>query len=233
MLTLPNPRESTTDMREHDLRRDIIKTARAMNALGINQGTSGNISARIEGGFLITPSGIDYEACAPDDIIRMTMDGTPDGPHKPSSEWRMHRDLLAARPEAQAVLHAHPTFSTVLSCLRRPIPAFHSMVAIAGGKDIPCSAYANFGTEELSRAMIEAMEGRTACLLANHGMIAVAGNLKGVLTRASEVETLARQYCHTLQIGDPVLLTDAEMNEALEKIKTYTRGLDNSGVGRE
>ena len=105
-----------------------------MNALGINQGTSGNISARIEGGFLITPSGIDYEACAPDDIIRMTMDGTPDGPHKPSSEWRMHRDLLAARPEAQAVLHAHPTFSTVLSCLRRPIPAFHSLVAIAGVK---------------------------------------------------------------------------------------------------
>ena len=213
-------------MRGHDLRRDIIETARAMNALGINQGTSGNLSARIDGGFLVTPSGIDYEACAPDDIIRMTMDGTPDGPHKPSSEWRMHRDLLAARPEVQAVLHAHPTFSTVLACMRRAIPPFHSMVAIAGGKDIPCSAYANFGTEELSTAMIEAMQGRTACLLANHGMIAVAGNLKGVLTRASEVETLARQYCLTLQIGEPVLLTDAEMDEALEKIKIYTHSLD-------
>jgi L-fuculose-phosphate aldolase len=213
-------------MREHDLRRDIIETARAMNALGINQGTSGNLSARIDGGFLVTPSGIDYEACAPDDIIRMTMDGTPEGPHKPSSEWRMHRDLLAARPEVQAVLHAHPTFSTVLACMRRAIPPFHSMVAIAGGKDILCSAYANFGTEELSTAMIEAMQGRTACLLANHGMIAVAGNLKGVLTRASEVETLARQYCLTLQIGEPVLLTDAEMDEALEKIKIYTHSLD-------
>ncbi len=170
-------------MRGHDLRRDIIETARAMNALGINQGTSGNLSARIDGGFLVTPSGIDYEACAPDDIIRMTMDGTPDGPHKPSSEWRMHRDLLAARPEVQAVLHAHPTFSTVLACMRRAIPPFHSMVA-------------------------------------------VAGNLKGVLTRASEVETLARQYCLTLQIGEPVLLTDAEMDEALEKIKIYTHSLD-------
>ena len=137
-------------MQEQDLRRDIIKTAKAMNAQGTNQGTSGNISARIEGGFLITPSGIDYEACTLDDIIRMSMDGTPEGPHKPSSEWRLHRDLLAARPEVQAVLHAHPTFATALACLRRGIPAFHYMVAVAGGRDIRCAPYATFGTEELS-----------------------------------------------------------------------------------
>lgn len=216
-------------MREHDLRLNIIKTARTMNALGINQGTSGNISARVDGGFLITPSGLEYEACGPDDIIRMSMDGAAEGPHKPSSEWRIHRDLLAARPEVQAVLHAHPTFATSLACMRRPIPAFHSMVAIAGGKDIRCASYANFGTEELSRATIEAMQGRTACLLANHGMVAIAGNLSGVLTRAVEVETLARQYCQILQIGDPVLLTDAEIDAVLENFKTYTRGLDDPG----
>lgn len=220
-------------MTDQDLRREIIKTARAMNAQGINQGTSGNVSARVDGGFLITPSGIDYEALEPEDIVRMSMGGDAEGPHNPSSEWCLHRDLLNAKPEAQAVLHAHPLFATTLSCLRSPIPAFHSMVAIAGGKDIKCSTYANFGTEELSQAALEAMDGRTACLLANHGMVAVAGNLKGVLARASEVETLARQYCHILQIGDPVLLTDTEMDEALEKISTYTRALDDTGDGPE
>ena len=211
-------------MREQDLRRDIIKTARAMNAQGTNQGTSGNISARIEGGFLITPSGIDYEACAPDDIIRMSMDGAPEGPHKPSSEWHLHRDLLAARPEVQAVLHAHPTFATALACLRRGIPAFHYMVAVAGGRDIRCAPYATFGTEELSRAVLDAMTERTACLLANHGMVAVAGSLTGVLTLAIEVETLARQYYHAMQIGEPVILDDAEMDVVLEKFTNYKRG---------
>lgn len=215
-------------MQEQDLRLDIIKTARAMNAQGINQSTSGNISARIEGGFLITPSGIDYETCAPDDVIRMSMDGAPEGPHKPSSEWRLHRDLLAARPEVQAVLHAHPTFATALACLRRGIPAFHFMVAVAGGRDIRCAPYATFGTEELSRAALEAMTGRTACVLANHGMVAVAGSLAGVLTRAIEVETLARQYYHAMQIGEPVILDDAEMDVVLEKFTTYLRGLDDT-----
>ena len=213
-------------MQEQDLRRDIIKTARAMNAQGANQGTSGNISARIEGGFLITPSGIDYEACALDDIIRMSMDGAPEGPHKPSSEWHLHRDLLAARPEVQAVLHAHPTFATALACLRRGIPAFHYMVAVAGGRDIRCAPYATFGTEELSRAVLDAMTERTACLLANHGMVAVAGSLTGVLTLAIEVETLARQYYHAMQIGEPVILDDAEMDVVLEKFTNYKRGLE-------
>jgi len=215
-------------MSKQDLRREIIKTARAMNAQGINQGTSGNISARVERGFLITPSGVDYEACAPEDVIRMSMDGAAEGPRKPSSEWRLHRDLLAARPEVQAVLHAHPTFATALACTGRGIPAFHFMVAIAGGKDIRCAPYATFGTEELSKAALGAMDGRTACLLANHGMVAVAGGLAEVLMRAIEVETLARQYYHVMQIGEPALLDDAEMDVVLEKFTTYIRGLDDT-----
>ncbi|MBC8339525.1 MAG: class II aldolase/adducin family protein [Rhodospirillales bacterium] len=218
-------------MTDHDLRAEILETARAMNAHGINQGTSGNISARIGDDFLITPSGIDYDACTPDDVVRMSMDGVPEGPQKlprkPSSEWRMHRDLLTIRPNAGAVLHAHPPFATALACLRRPIPAFHSMVAIAGGKDIRCSGYANFGTEDLSRTAIEAMDGRTACLLANHGLLCVAGSLSGVLKRAIEVETLARQYCIALQVGEPVLLGDAEMDDVLDKFSTYLKGLDD------
>ena len=215
-------------MREQDLRRDIIQTARTMNAQDINQGTSGNISARFERGFLITPSNVDYEVCVPDDFIRMSMDGTSEGPHKPSSEWRIHRDLLTARPKVQAVLHAHPTFTTALACLRRGIPAFHYMVAVAGGRDIRCATYATFGTEELSLAALEAMTGRTACLLANHGMVAVAGSLEKVLKLAIEVETLAHQYYHAMQIGEPVILDDAEMDVVLGKLPTYICGLDDT-----
>ena len=133
---------------------------------------------------------------------------------------------LAARPEVQAVLHAHPTFATALACLRLGIPAFHYMVAVAGGRDIRCAPYATFGTEELSRAVLDAMTERTACLLANHGMVAVAGSLTGVLTLAIEVETLARQYYHAMQIGEPVILDDAEMDVVLEKFTNYKRGLE-------
>jgi L-fuculose-phosphate aldolase len=199
----------------------MIATARRMNATGLNQGTSGNLSLRVDGGFLVTPTGMDYEALEPEDIVFMRMDGSHEGRRRPSSEWRFHRDILAARPEVGAVLHAHAMFCTTLACLHRGIPAFHYMVAVAGGVDIRCAPYATFGTEELSRHAVTALEGRKACLLANHGLIAVGTSLADALKRAVEVETLAAMYWRALQVGEPVLLSEAEMAVVLEKFKTY------------
>jgi L-fuculose-phosphate aldolase len=199
----------------------MIATARRMNATGLNQGTSGNLSLRVEGGFLVTPTGMDYEALEPEDIVFMRMDGSHEGRRRPSSEWRFHRDILAARPEVGAVLHAHAMFCTTLACLHRGIPSFHYMVAVAGGVDIRCAPYATFGTEELSRHAVTALEGRKACLLANHGLIAVGTSLADAHKRAVEVETLAAMYWRALQVGEPVLLSEAEMAVVLEKFKTY------------
>jgi L-fuculose-phosphate aldolase len=208
------------------LRETMIATARRMNASGLNQGTSGNLSQRVEGGFLVTPTGMDYEALEPEDLVLMRMDGSHEGRRRPSSEWRFHRDILAARPEVGAVLHAHAMFCTTLACLHRGIPSFHYMVAVAGGVDIRCAPYATFGTEELSRHAVAAMEGRKACLLANHGLIAVGKDLADALKRAVEVETLAAMYWRALQVGEPVLLSEAEMAVVLEKFKTYGQQTD-------
>jgi L-fuculose-phosphate aldolase len=199
----------------------MIATARKMNDSGLNQGTSGNLSQRVEGGFFVTPTGMDYEALEPEDIVFMRMDGSHEGRRRPSSEWRFHRDILAARPEVGAVLHAHAMFCTTLACLHRGIPSFHYMVAVAGGVDIRCAPYATFGTEELSRHAVTGLEGRKACLLANHGLIAVGTGLADALKRAVEVETLAAMYWRALQVGEPVLLSEAEMAVVLEKFKTY------------
>lgn len=203
------------------LRETMIATARRMNAAGLNQGTSGNLSQRVEGGFLLTPTGMDYESLQPEDIVFMRMDGSHEGRRRPSSEWRFHRDILASRPEAGAVLHAHSMFCTTLACLRRPIPAFHYMISAAGGDSIRCAEYATFGTEELSRNALVALEGRKACLLANHGMIVLGADLARALKLAVEVETLAAMYWRTLQVGEPVLLDEAEMARVIEKFKTY------------
>jgi len=203
------------------LREAMIATARRMNASGLNQGTSGNLSQRVEDGFLVTPTGMDYEAMAPEDLVLMRFDGSHEGRRKPSSEWRFHRDILAARPEVGAVLHAHSMFCTTLACLRRGIPSFHYMVAMAGGVDVRCAPYATFGTEELSRHAVAALEGRKACLLANHGMLALGRDLAGAFKLAVEVETLAAMYWRALQGGEPVLLDAAEMAVVLEKFKTY------------
>ena len=203
------------------LREEMIATARRMNTSGLNQGTSGNLSQRVEGGFLLTPTGMDYDALVPEDIVLMRMDGRHEGRRAPSSEWRFHRDILAARPEVGAVLHAHAMFCTTLACLRRGIPSFHYMVARAGGADIRCAPYATFGTEELSRHAVGALEGRKACLLANHGMLALGQDLAGAFKLAVEVETLAAMYWRALQVGEPVLLDAAEMAVVLEKFKTY------------
>lgn len=207
---------------EHRAPREaMIATARRMNAVGLNQGTSGNLSQRVDGGFLLTPTGMDYDTLEPEDLVLMRLDGSHEGRRAPSSEWRIHRDILARRPEVGAVLHAHSMFCTSLACLRRGIPSFHYMVTAAGGEDIRCAPYATFGTEELSRHAVEALEGRKACLLANHGMIAMGKDLAGAFKLAVEVETLAAMYWRALQVGEPVLLDAAEMGRVLEKFKTY------------
>jgi L-fuculose-phosphate aldolase len=203
------------------LRRALIAAARRMNDLGINQGTSGNLSVRWGGGFLVTPSGMEYDTLKPGDIVAMDMAGRARGARKPSSEWRIHRDILASRPEAGAVLHAHPPYATTLAVLGRGIPAFHYMVAMAGGDSIRCAPYETFGTEELSKAALKALQGRRACLMANHGMVVFGRDIPHALRVALEVETLAGQYWRALQIGRPKLLSKAEMRKNVEKFKTY------------
>jgi L-fuculose-phosphate aldolase len=204
-----------------ELRRAMIETARGMNRAGLNQGTSGNLGHRVEDGFLVTPSGMDYDRLVPADIVLMRFDGGREGRRAPSSEWRFHRDILAARPDVGVVLHVHSMFATTLACLGRDIPSFHYMVAVAGGDTIRCAPYATFGTEELSRHAVAGLDGRKACLLANHGMIALGSDLRSALKLAVEVETLAAMYWRALQVGEPTILDAAEMSRVLVKFKDY------------
>jgi L-fuculose-phosphate aldolase len=207
------------------LRQELITVAREMNRSGLNRGTSGNLSIRSGEGMLITPSGLPYEQLEATDIVYVEDRGEAqpriDGDGKPSSEWRIHRDVYRARPDALAILHAHPVHSTALACLRKPLPAFHYMVAVAGGRDIRCAEYATFGSQALSDNVLEALNGRRACLMANHGILALASDLAGALSLAQEVEQLARSYLQCLAVGDPVILDDAEMDRVLEKFKSY------------
>jgi len=205
-------------------RRAVIAAARAMNALGINQGSSGNVSVRAGKGFLITPTALPYDATTPDDIVAVALDGSHRGPRRPSSEWRFHRDIYAARPDAGAVVHTHAVHATALACLHKPIPRFHYMVAMAGGDDIRCAPYATYGTQELSDHALAALDGRKACLLANHGMIALGADLDRAMALAVEVETLARQYLAALQVGTPKLLTKKEMAVVIAKFTDYRPG---------
>jgi L-fuculose-phosphate aldolase len=206
-------------------RSQLIATAREMNRSGLNRGTSGNLSLRSGEGMLITPSGIPYDELSPEDIVYVEC-GDADQPvceglRKPSSEWRIHRDVYRARPDAQAILHAHPVYGTALACLRRPLPAFHYMVAVAGGRDIRCADYATFGSQALSDLVLEALHGRRACLMANHGILVIGADPGRALALAHEIEQLAQTYLQCLASGDPVLLDDAEMDRVLEKFKTY------------
>lgn len=204
-----------------DLRARLIATARAMQPAGLNKGTSGNVSVRDGDGFLITPTGLPYDSLTPDDIPRMALDGSSQGRRKPSSEWRFHRDLYAARPEVGAVLHAHSPFAVSLACLRRDIPPFHYMIARFGGDTIRCADYAIFGSESLSTAAMAAMAGRKGCLLANHGLLVAGRDLDEAFALAVELEELCEQYWRACQLGQPVLLTPAEMAEVIEKFKGY------------
>lgn len=208
-------------MNDADVRKELIESCLEMNANGLNQGTSGNLSVRHEGGLLITPTGISYDALTPDDIVHVAMDGTWRHPLAPSSEWRFHRDILLARPEVHAVVHAHPPYCTTLAIRHMAIPAVHYMIAVSGGDSIRCAAYATYGTEELSRNAVAALQGRTACLLANHGMIATGPSLARAMWLAMEVETLARQYFNTLLIGGPIILPPDEIDRVIGKLADY------------
>jgi L-fuculose-phosphate aldolase len=217
---------------EHEaLRREIVASCINMNARGINQGTSGNISARVPDGFLITPSGMAYDETEPEDIVMMRLDGSYEGRRKPSSEWRFHRDLMVTRPEIGAVVHTHSMFATTLSCLGLDIPAVHYMMAAAGGSSIRCAPYATYGTQETADNALKALEGRNACLLANHGMIVVGPNLKKAMWLAVEVETLAAQYWRALQIGKPNILPDEEIQKVIEKFRGYGQPTESAGAG--
>ena len=204
-----------------EARQAIIDACIEMNAVGINQGTSGNISLRHGDGMLISPTSTPYDTLEPEDIVFMGWDGEVDGRLPPSSEWRFHLDIMKARPEVNAVVHAHPTYCTTIAIMGRKIPAIHYMVAVAGGSDIRCAPYATFGTAELSSHAVEALRDRKACLLAQHGMIAVGSSLAQAMWLAVEVETLARQYHGALQIGEPPVLSDEEIENVIKRMASY------------
>lgn len=214
---------------EYAQRQAVIATALAMNAANINRGKSGNVSARWQvpdfDGFLITPTGLPYVDTTPSDIVAVALDGTVTGTRLPSSEWRFHRDIYRQRTDATAIVHTHSPRATALACLRIGIPAFHYMVAVAGGSDIRCAPYATFGSQALSDHALAALMERRACLLANHGVIALGATLAGALALAIEVENLAEMYTHALQVGTPVVLDDDEMRVVLDKFATYGQPL--------
>jgi L-fuculose-phosphate aldolase len=209
---------STNDLAK---RHQIIDACREMNRLGINQGTSGNISLRHDDGMLITPTSVPYDAMQPDQIVFMKLDGAPGAAQRPSSEWRFHRDILQARPGVNAVVHAHPPFATILAIMGLEIPPIHYMIAVAGGDSIRCAPYATYGTPELSAHALKALEDRRACLLDHHGMIAIGPSLSKAMWLAVEVETLARQYHGCLQIGRPPLLPMDEIERVRLKMAGY------------
>jgi len=212
----------TNEADERWLRQEIIDTALAMLGEGLSPGTSGNVSARLDAGFLITPTGMEYTDLIPEDIVVIDgKGGASDDARKPSSEWRFHLGAYAARESANAIVHTHSRFATALACARKPIPAFHYMVAVAGGNDIPLADYATFGTVELADAVASALNDRKACLMANHGQIACGENLGAALDLAREVEVLAAQYAAALQIDEPHILDDEEMNRVLKRFESY------------
>ncbi len=205
-----------------DVAAKVLATARAMNASGINRGSAGNVSARCCEGFVITPTGMSYDSCVATDMVEVGADKITKGTRRqPSSEWRFHRDIYAARPEAGAVVHTHSPFATSLACQQQGVPAFHYMVARFGGADVRCAAYATFGTQELSDAILRALQARCACLMAHHGMVVFGRDLDHALALAVELETLCEQYWRVLQLGAPKLLSTAEMNRVIAKFASY------------
>lgn len=208
--------------KEQNFKKEIITTCLKMNDLGINQGTSGNISCRWKKGMLITPSGLPYDQLRTRDIIYVNFkDDTTEGPHKPSSEWRFHRDILVKRKDINAVVHTHSNYATAMAIQHLDIPAIHYMIAAAGGMRIACADYATFGTQELSNNVLAALENRLACLLAHHGMIALGISIAKALWLAIEVETLAKQYSLANQYGKVKTISDKEMKKVINAFKSY------------
>lgn len=211
---------------EKSLRKAVLDTALAMSSSGLSPGRSGNVSCRFDDGMLITPSGVRYDDIDPDDIVFVSADGSvPDDRQTPSTEWYFHLAAYRARPDRFAVVHTHSMHATVLACAHRAIPAFHYMVGVAGGKDIPCVPYATFGTAELARHVATGLKDRDACLMANHGQIAIGPTLGHALELAAEVEALAEQYYKVLTLGPANILNDDEMALLLDKFKTYGRNV--------
>jgi L-fuculose-phosphate aldolase len=210
-------------MNEIDVRREIVAVAQAIDRAGFCPSKSGNVSARVAGGLLITPSGLPYAKTQPEDLIHLSLDGTVlSGARKPSSEWPFHTEIYKARPDAQAIVHTHSPRASALSCARRGIPAFHYMIALCGGADVRCAAYATFGSPELAANAVVALEGRKAVLLANHGVIALGGTLAGAHQIVAEVENLAGQYLDLLAAGlEPVILDGEEMARVSAKFAGY------------
>ena len=206
---------------ESKLRAELLEACLSMSRLGLSKGTSGNISVRCAEGFLISPTGVAYDKIKPAHVVKMDWDASYSGEVRPSSEWRFHRDVLRARPELNAVVHTHSTHATAVSMLHKDIPAIHYMIADAGGASIRCAPYQIFGSQELADSVVSALEGRRACLMAHHGVVAAHVSIASALALAVTVEDLAYQYLLCLQFGEPPILSDAQMADVLEKFKTY------------
>ena len=218
-------------MKNLDQRNKIIEYSLKLNSTNLSPLRSGNISLRTneddKDGYLITPSGKKYETLKPDDIVFMGLNAeveNNDSPNKPSSEWRFHRDIYINKKDAQAIVHAHSPHATALSSHGKSIPPFHYMIALAGGEDIKCAEYATFGTEDLSKNIIKALEKRTACLMSNHGQVAFGKNLEEAFELAQEIENICQQYVIALKIGQPKILSFEEMKKVLAKAKNYKKG---------
>ena len=208
-----------------NLKTEIIKYSRMLNSKNLSALRSGNISSRYKNGFLITPSGVKYSLLKADDIVFVSLDGKFDETkNKPSSEWRFHRDIYSSKNEANAIVHAHSTYATAVSAHNKDVPAFHYMVALAGGNDLKCAKYATFGTQELSDNIINALKNRKACLMSNHGQVAFGDNLEQAFELAQEVENICHQYINAIKIGEPKILSSSEMDVILEKVKNYKKG---------
>jgi L-fuculose-phosphate aldolase len=209
-------------MSEQTLRDELIHYARQLNDTGLTQGNSGNISARCEGGLLITPTGVSYHQLSPEQLVKLDLQGQQlSGDLLPSSEWHFHCAILKQRLDVNAIVHTHSTYCTALACTGRDIPAFHYMVAMAGGDTIRCAPYATFGTEQLAEYALQALAQRRACLLANHGSLVLGETVTKAFQLAEGIEELARQYCEVLKLGDANILNEQQMNEVLEKFSSY------------
>ena len=204
---------------------ELIKASKYLNDKNINCGSSGNLSFRSKNGFIITPSSLPNDKLTEKNCVQMNLDGTYQNKFKPSTEWKIHRDIYVKRKDIYAIIHTHPISSTAIACMNINIPAFHYMIAVAGGDNIRCAKYATFGTEQLSKNVLKALENRNTCLMANHGLIVIEKDLKIALKLTEEVENLSMQFLQILKSGKkPVLLSKNEMKKNIKKIKNYNYG---------
>jgi len=207
------------------IKREIIKYSKMLNSRNLSALRSGNISVRYRNGFLITPSGKKYSSLKNKDIVFVSLDGNFDKKKGiPSSEWKFHQDIYRNKDDAKSIVHSHSTNATAVSTHKKGIPAFHYMVAVAGGHDIKCANYATYGTRNLSKNIIKALKNRKACLIANHGQIVFEDNLTKAFELAEEVENISLQYITSLKLGNPKILSLKEMKKVLSKSKNYKRG---------